>query len=136
METLFSPGGSLAALFAAAFVAATVAPFSSEAALFAVLKLHPDLFWIAVFIATAGNTAGGMVTYVMGRWFAQKNPLTQLDRARRWGAPATALGWLPVAGEALCMAAGWLKLNAWTVLCWQAVGRFARYLVIAQGSAL
>lgn len=136
METLLSANGSLAALAAAAFIAATVMPFSSEAALYAVLKLHPDLYWVALAVASAGNTAGGMTTYLMGRWMAQVKPLRQLARVRRWGAPVTALGWLPMAGEALCLAAGWLKLNAWTVLCWQGVGRFARYWVIAQGSTL
>lgn len=139
METLLSADGSLAALAAAAFLAATVVPFSSEAALYAVLKLHPDLFWAAVVLATAGNTAGGMTTYLMGRWIAQVKPLKplkHLERVRRWGAPVTALGWLPMAGEALCLAAGWLKLNAWAVLCWQSIGRFARYWVIAQGSTL
>ena len=136
METLLSPDGSLTALCAAAFVAATIVPFSSEAALYAVLKLHPNLFWAAIAVASVGNTAGGMTTFAIGRWLAQAGSLKHLDQVRRWGAPITALGWLPVAGDALCLAAGWLKLNAWAVLCWQGIGRFVRYCVIAQGSLL
>ena len=126
----------LVALFIASFLAATFVPFSSEAALFAVLRLHPDMFSAAIIIATIGNTAGGMVTYGMGRWLAQRKPLKQLERVARWGAPATALGWLPFVGDAICLAAGWLKLNWPSVLLWQFAGRAARYWVVAQGSLL
>lgn len=134
MDFLVSADGSLLSLFAAAFVAATLLPLSSEAALFAVLRLHPDLLWPALLVATAGNTAGGMTTYALGRWFAREKPLKHLATAQRWGAPVTALGWLPLIGDALCLAAGWLQLNATAVLLWQALGRFARYWVIAQAS--
>jgi membrane protein YqaA with SNARE-associated domain len=136
VETLLSTDGSLVSLFIASFLAATFVPFSSEAALFAVLKLHPEIFVAAILVATAGNTAGGMLTYGMGRWLAQKKPLKHLEHVERWGAPVTALGWLPFIGEALCLAAGWLKLHWPAVLLWQFAGRGARYWVVAQGSLL
>jgi membrane protein YqaA with SNARE-associated domain len=41
---------------------------------------------------------------------------------------------MPLAGDALCLAAGWLQLSIPTVLLWQALGRFARYWVVAQAS--
>lgn len=134
LSPLLSPSGSLVSLFAAAFLAATVLPFSSEAALFAVLRLHPESAALALAAATAGNTLGGMSTYALGRWFATKKPLAQLERVLRWGAPVTALAWLPVVGDGLCLAAGWLKLHPLAVLAWQAAGRFARYWLIAQAS--
>lgn len=133
---MLSPDGSLISLCAAAFLAATLLPLSSEAALFAVLRLHPDLFWLAILVATATNTAGGMTNYLIGRYLQQKMPLRQLERVARWGAPATAFGWLPVIGEGLCLAAGWLKLNWLPVALWQLAGRGLRYWVIAQGSML
>lgn len=148
MDTLLSAdleqNSGLVSLFIAAFLAATFVPFSSEAALFAVLKLHPDAFSAAILIATAGNTAGGMLTYWMGRgigrgmrrWLALEKPLKHLRHVERWGAPVTALGWLPFIGEALCLSAGWLKLHWPAVLLWQAAGRGARYWVVAQGSLL
>lgn len=134
MDALLSPSGSLASLFAAAFLAATVLPFSSEAALFAVLRLHPESVTLALAAATAGNTLGGMSTYALGRWFATKKPLAQMERVLRWGAPITSLGWLPVVGDGLCLAAGWLRLHPAAVLAWQAGGRFARYWLVAQAS--
>ena len=136
MEFILSPDGSLISLCAAAFLAATLLPLSSEAALFAVLKLHPDLYWTAIVAATVANTAGGMTNYLIGRYLQHKKPLTQLERVARWGAPATAFGWLPLLGEGLCLAAGWLKLHWLPVVLWQIAGRGLRYWVIAQGSLI
>jgi len=132
----FTPEAGLWSMFAASFIAATLVPLSSEAVLFALLKLHPDLLVPAVAVATLGNTLGGMSSYLIGRFIAQKKPLNQLARMRRWGAPAMMLAWLPVVGDALCVAAGWLKLNWLAVLLFQAAGRLARYWAVAQGASL
>jgi len=136
MDSLLTPTGSLLSLFAAAFLAATLVPLSSEAALFAVLRLHGDLYWPALFTATAGNTLGGMTSYLIGRYFGAKRPLTQLHRLQRHGAPAMLFAWLPLVGDGLCIAAGWLKLNWMAVAAWQVLGRFLRYLLVAQGAAI
>jgi len=132
----FTPEAGLWSMFAASFIAATLVPLSSEAVLFALLKLHPDLLLPAIAVATLGNTLGGMSSYLIGRFIAQKKPLNQLARMRRWGAPAMMLAWLPVVGDALCVAAGWLKLNWLAVLLFQAAGRLARYWAVAQGASL
>ena len=131
---LIGAGASLASLFGASFLASTLIPISSEAALFAVLKLHADLVWPAIGVATLGNTLGGMTTYLIGRYFGSKKPLTQLERVRRYGSPLLALAWLPFVGDALCLAAGWVKLNWVAVALWSAAGRFARYWLVAQGA--
>jgi membrane protein YqaA with SNARE-associated domain len=134
MEWLFSPEASLWSLLLAAFLAATLIPLSSEVALFAVLKLHQDLLWPAIGIATLGNTLGGLTSYAIGRLIARKKPLRQVERVRRYGAPILLFAWLPLVGDALCIAAGWLKLNWAAVIVWQAVGRFARYWVVSVGA--
>ena len=68
-------------LFAASFVAATLFPLPSEAALFAYLQAHPDNQVLAVSIATVGNTAGGMTSYLVGRLIPQKKlDLRAIDR--------------------------------------------------------
>ena len=125
---------SLASLFVASFIASTLVPISSEAALFAVLKLHADLVWPAIGVATLGNTLGGLTTYLIGRYIGSKKPLTQLERVKRYGSPLLALAWLPFVGDALCLAAGWVKLNWVAVSLWSAAGRFARYWLVAQGA--
>ena len=134
MDWLFSPEASLGSLLLAAFLAATLIPLSSEVALFAVLKLHQDLLWPAIGIATLGNTLGGLTSYAIGRLIARKKPLRQVERVRRYGAPILLFAWLPLVGDALCVAAGWLKLNWAAVTVWQAVGRLARYWVVSVGA--
>ena len=134
MQWLFSPEATLGSLFIATFLAATVVPLSSEATLFAVLRLHQDLFWPAIGVATLGNTLGGLSSYAIGRLIARGKPLRQVDRVRRHGAPILIFAWLPLVGDALCVAAGWLKLDWAAVALWQGAGRFARYWLVAHGA--
>ena len=131
---LIGAWASLASLFGASFLASTLVPISSEAALFAVLRLDADLAWPAIGVATLGNTLGGLTTYLIGRYFGSQKPLTQLERVRRYGSPLLALAWLPFVGDALCLAAGWARLDWAAVALWSAAGRFARYWLVAQGA--
>ena len=131
MQALLTPEGGLAAVFAASFLAATVVPFSSEAVLYGFLKLHPEQAALAIALATAGNTAGGMTTYLIGRMLPQrKHEPRTLAWLRRYGAPATLFAWLPLLGDGLCAAAGWLRVNWLAALGFMAAGRLAGYLVI------
>jgi membrane protein YqaA with SNARE-associated domain len=121
---------ALLGLFAAAFAAATLVPLPSEAALFAYLQAYPDRVALALFVATAGNTAGGMTSYLIGRLIPPKN-LKGIEMLKRYGAPLTFFAWLPVIGDALCVAAGWLRINWLAVLGCMAAGRLARYIAVA-----
>jgi membrane protein YqaA with SNARE-associated domain len=136
LNSLIGPEASLWSLAVAAFLAATVLPMSSEVALFGVLKLHPHLYWPAIAVATAANTLGGMTTYLIGRFLATRKPLKHVEQVEKWGPAALLLAWAPLVGDALCVAAGWLKLNWMASVAYQAAGRFARYLLVAQGAAL
>jgi membrane protein YqaA with SNARE-associated domain len=122
----------LAALFAASFVAATLFPLPSEAALFAYLKAHPEHMALGVAVATVGNTMGGMTTYLIGRLLPNRQLNARALRVlHRWGAPATFFAWLPLAGDALAAAAGWLRVNWIAALAFMAAGRLSRYIVVA-----
>ena len=112
-------------------LAATLLPGGSEAVLFGVLKLHPELFWPALLLGTLGNTMGGMVSFGMGWLLPQTQQLKHVERVRRYGTPALALAWMPLIGDALCLAAGWLRLNWWRAALFMALGKFARYWMIA-----
>lgn len=124
----------LAALFAAAFVSATVLPANSEIVLLAVLKTFPERFGEAILVATVGNTLGGMTTYGLGRLVPARG--VPDDRAvawvRRYGAWALLLSWVPIVGDAMCAAAGWLRIGVPPALAAMALGKLARYLVVAQ----
>lgn len=122
---------TLGALFVSSFLAATLLPGGSEAVLFGVLKLHPGQFWAALAVATLGNTLGGLSSYLIGRLIPPGKPLKGLATVQRWGSPALLLSWVPLLGDPLCVAAGWLRLNAWWCALFIAVGKFARYWVIA-----
>jgi len=122
----------LLGLLAASFLAATLVPLPSEAALFAYLQLHPDRSALAVGVATLGNTAGGMTSYLIGRFIPQgKLDFRAIQHVRRYGAPVTVLAWLPIVGDALCVAAGWLRVNWLAALGFMAAGRLARYAAVA-----
>ena len=126
-----SEDASLRALFGSSFLAATLLPGGSEAVLFAVLKLHPGQYWFALAIATLGNTLGGMSSYLIGRIIPQRKGLRGLEAMQKYGSPALLLSWVPLIGDPLCVAAGWLRLNPWLAALFMASGKFARYLVIA-----
>ncbi|PTN11311.1 YqaA family protein [Nitrosomonas aestuarii] len=130
---------SLLALFTSSFLAATLLPGGSEAVLAGVLIAYPDLLWYALIIATIGNTLGGMSSYLIGRLLPdEKSILKKTDgssRSLKWvrshGAPVLLLSWTPVIGDALCVAAGWLRVNWLTAMIFMAVGKFARYWIVA-----
>lgn len=122
---------TLIALFASSFLAATLLPGGSEAVLFGALKLHPDQLWLMLAVATLGNTLGGLSSYLIGRLIPQKKQLKGLPTIQRWGSPALLLSWVPLIGDPLCVAAGWLRLNVWWSTLFIAAGKFARYWVIA-----
>lgn len=122
----------LAALFAASFAAATLVPLPSEAALFMYLNSYPECAALGVTFATVGNTAGGMTSYAIGRFIPQ-GPLKQkpLEFVKRYGVAALLLAWLPLVGDALCVAAGWLRMRWPMALAFMAAGRLARYFAVA-----
>jgi membrane protein YqaA with SNARE-associated domain len=128
----------LAALFLAAFVSATVLPASSEIVFVAVLKAHPERALAALGIATLGNTLGSLTTYGLGRLLpARATPAPRAVAAlRRYGAWSLLLAWTPVLGDALCAAAGWLRVPVLAALAAIAAGKLARYVAVAQLASL
>lgn len=126
---------SLLSLFASSFLAATLLPGGSEAVLFAVLKAYPETLWTALAVATLGNTLGGMASFGMGWLLPQTQQLKHVEKVRKFGAPVLLLSWVPLIGDALCLAAGWLRLSPWQALLYISIGKFARYWVIAAALA-
>ena len=131
----FSPDTGLWSLFISAFVSATILPGNSEIVMVAVLAKFPNLFWETIVVATIGNTMGGMTSYAIGRVVPTKVERKALGWMRRYGEWALLLSWVPVIGDALCVAAGWFRINPWLALVMLAIGKCARYLVIAGGWA-
>lgn len=96
------------------------------------------LLWGA---ATAGNTLGAALNWVMGRylthfenkkWFPFKP--SRLHRAQAWftryGTWSLLLAWLPIGGDALTFIAGLMRVNFWWFLLLVGIGKGLRYVVV------
>jgi len=53
-----------------------------------------------------------------------------IERLRRWGAPVLLLSWLPIIGDPLCVAAGWLRIHWLLSLMLIGIGKTVRYTVV------
>ena len=122
---------SLLALFASSFLAATLLPGGSEIVFAGVLSAKPHLYWPALAVVTIGNTLGGMSSYLIGRLLPQRAELKGLKWVQSYGSPALLAAWVPIVGDPLCVAAGWLRIDPWLAALFMAIGKFARYLAIA-----
>ena len=135
LELLALPQYGLSTVFVVSFLGATLLPLASEPAVFGLVKLNPDLFWAAVWVATAGNTIGGAVSWWMGlashkvidKYRHSATHLRALDWLERIGPKACLLSWLPGVGDPICAVAGWLKLPFWPCVVYMAIGKFLRY---------
>lgn len=125
-------------LFISAFISSTLLPGGSEALLLALALNGAHDPWLLLGVATLGNTLGGMVSWLLGRWLIHRFPLHALKperqravaRLQRYGSPVLLLSWLPIVGDPLCVAAGWLKINPFWSLLFIALGKGGRYAVL------
>ncbi|MDO4795184.1 MAG: YqaA family protein [Brachymonas sp.] len=138
MQLLALPQYGLSTVFVVAFLSATLLPLGSEAAVYGLLVLNPQLFWPTMIVATLGNTLGGAVSWWMGlgahkaveKMRADKAESTALAWLQRFGPRACFLSFLPVVGDPLCAVAGWLKMPFWPCTGWMALGKFLRYVAM------
>lgn len=134
----FSEGTGLWALFASAFVSSTLFPGGSEVVLGYLAQQGEHSRGVLLLVATTGNTLGGMTSWGMGYWLSGRFPgkkddakyRAALERVKRWGSPVLLLSWVPLVGDPLCLAAGWLRVNVFAALLFIAIGKTARYAVI------
>ncbi|RXZ43859.1 YqaA family protein [Crenobacter cavernae] len=122
---------SLAGVAASAFLSATVLPGNSEVALTAFLYKWPDWLAPALAAATVANSAGSATSLCLGRLAPRKELPPRVVRGfDRFGPAALVAAWVPFVGDALPLAAGWLRLPVLPCLAWICVGKFLRYAAI------
>ena len=121
----------LGGLALSAFLSATVLPGNSELALGAFLYQWPSWWLAALLLATLANSLGSASSLYLGR-LAPRKVLTgrALGTLQRFGPAALLLSWVPVLGDALPLAAGWLRLPVLPCLVWIVLGKCLRYAML------
>ena len=126
-------------LFSSSFISSTLFPGGSEVVLAYLSSNQQHPAWLLLVIATTGNTLGGMTSWGIGWLIARKYSSEKLLKAkqqnavshiRQYGSPVLLLSWLPVIGDPLCVAAGWLRIHWVTAITFIGVGKALRYWVI------
>lgn len=132
----------LAGLFAVAFLAATIFPAQSEILLagMVIAERHPT--WVLVAVASAGNIAGSIVNWVLGRFIARLEgrrwfPVNRAQVAkaerwyRRWGKWSLLLSWAPIIGDPLTVVAGVLREPLPIFIVLVTIAKVGRYVAVA-----
>jgi membrane protein YqaA with SNARE-associated domain len=126
-------------LFASAFISSTIAPGGSEAVLAYMVAEGIIPVEKLIVVATVGNTLGALTTWWLGNITAKKYPADKvlskkhqksISSVQRWGRWSLLFSWLPVIGDGLCFAGGWLKLPFWTSSLMILLGKAIRYSVV------
>jgi len=134
-------------LFLSSFLSATLLPGSSEALLVGYVATETGTVWILVAVALIGNVLGAAVNWILGYYFAHFKdrkwfPITHkhYEAASLWfnryGKWSLLLAWLPIIGDPLTIVAGALKIPFGIFLLLVSIGKFARYLIIAQAALI
>ncbi|WP_347988326.1 DedA family protein [Methylomonas sp. AM2-LC] len=130
----------LTGLFLSAFISSTIAPGGSEVILAYMINRSANSIYELVIIASIGNTLGAITTWGIGIWAAKKYPAETLLSSRQqkalytvrhWGGWVLLFSWLPIVGDGLCFAGGWLKLPPISSFIAIFSGKVLRYLAVA-----
>ena len=130
---------SLWFLFFGAFISSTLFPGGSEAVLAYIASDEGQPLFFLLMVATLGNTLGAMTSWGIGRLIAIRYSTERLakpaqqkavERLQKYGSPILLLSWLPVIGDPLCVAAGWLRLHWLPSLFFITIGKLLRYWAI------
>lgn len=135
----------LFSLFAGSLLASTVLPGGVEVLLYYLFQSREYSTISLLSVATAGNTLGACITFYMGyllakglsrfRWYDKVEKLfslnpSALSRVRELGVPVLFFSWMPIIGDPLCVAAGYLKLPVWPSVMMIFFGKLVRYAVL------
>ncbi|MEH0667237.1 DedA family protein [Vibrio scophthalmi] len=133
---LWFSDSALWVLFITGFLSATLLPGGSEAGLVATLSLNQFSTMMVIVVASLGNTLGGLTNYWLGLWLPnrtqdEKHGHKAVAWLQKYGYWSLLLSWLPIIGDPLCLAAGWLRMRFWPC-CWLILlGKALRYSALA-----
>jgi membrane protein YqaA with SNARE-associated domain len=127
-------------LFLACFLSATILPLSSDIVFGALVAMGLAPLPCLV-VASIGNWLGGMTNYCIGylgktEWIQKYLKVKQesIDKIQHWlhkkGALMALFSFMPVVGDLIPLALGFMKANVWVVSICVFVGKFLRYAAI------
>lgn len=134
------------ALFASAFIAATLLPAQSELLLASLVAAGKGDPLLLLMVGTIGNTAGAVVNWMLGRGAgmvvggrrlptASRETYARASRAfNRYGLWCLLFAWLPIIGDVLTVVAGSARVSLAPFVLLVAIGKAVRYAAILGGS--
>ncbi|MGM9698711.1 MAG: YqaA family protein [Prevotella sp.] len=143
MEFLLSYG--YMGMLVAAFLAASILPFSSEAVMVGLQAAGLDPIMLIVY-GTIGNVLGSMFNYTIGRlgkmeWIEKYLHVKKedLDKAHRFmagrGAWMGLLSVVPVIGDVITVALGLMRANVVIVVVSVTISKLLRYVLLVYGAS-
>ena len=143
MEYLLSYG--YMGMLVAAFLAASILPFSSEAVMVGLQAAGLDPIFLIVY-GTIGNVLGSMFNYTIGRlgkmeWIEKYLHVKKedLDKAHRFmagrGAWMGLLSVIPVVGDVITVALGLMRANVVIVVISVTISKLLRYVLLVYGAS-
>ncbi len=143
MEFLLSYG--YMGMLVAAFLAASILPFSSEAVMVGLQAAGLDPVLLIVY-GTIGNVLGSMFNYTIGRlgkmeWIEKylRVKKEDLDKAHRFmagrGAWMGLLSVIPVIGDVITVALGLMRANVVIVVVSVTISKLLRYILLVYGAS-
>ena len=128
-------------MLAAAFLAGSFFPFSSEAVMTALVAVGLDPVQLTIY-ATIGNVAGGLFNYGVGRmgrldWIERYLNVRKesLDKATKFmgghGAWMGFFAFVPILGSAITICLGLMRANIIISVISITLGKFIRYAILA-----
>lgn len=130
----------------AAFLAASILPFSSEAVMVGLQAAGLDPVALIAY-GTIGNVLGSMFNYTIGRlgkmeWIEKYLHVKKedLDKAHKFmagkGAWMGLLSVIPVIGDVITVALGLMRANVVIVVISVTISKLARYVLLVYGASL
>ena len=132
-------------MLVAAFLAASILPFSSEAVMVGLQAAGLDPIMLIVY-GTIGNVLGSMFNYTIGRlgkmgWIEKYLHVKkeELDKAHRFmagrGAWMGLLSVIPVIGDVITVALGLMRANVVIVVVSVTISKLLRYMLLVYGAS-
>lgn len=132
-----------AGLFVISFLAATILPIGSETIFAAMILARYDA-WLCIIAASIGNWLGGMTNYYLGligkmEWIERglkirSEKIKKMhEKIKKWGAYTAFFSFLPIVGDIIPLALGFMRANVHIVYLTMFLGKFCRYVVLMYG---